>query len=100
MGEVGKTGGLIREAMELTNQGERRQEAAKLSQVIRNVLLSACHPRREIWAEADSAFRIVKGNTATKSQHSKNRGANKDSFGFPIVPFQCLSAPQHFFQVL
>src|ERR1700722_17766950 len=29
-----------------------------------------------------------------------HRGANKDSAGFLIVPFQCLSAPRHFFLVL
>jgi len=45
-----------REAMEPTKQRERWEEVAVFSLLIRNVLLSACHPRREIWAEADIAL--------------------------------------------
>jgi hypothetical protein len=38
-------------------------------------LLSACHPQREIWAEADNAFRTVTGNTVTEFQRlQKTRG--------------------------
>ncbi len=49
--------------------------------------------------EADFVSRGVGEKPTTKgiSMAEKKRGANKDSFAFPIVPFQCLSAPQHSF---
>jgi hypothetical protein len=56
--------------------------------------------------EADYATRRVSeihsdGISVVEKKRGAIKGAiNKDSFAFPIVPFQCLSVPLHSFQVL
>jgi hypothetical protein len=45
---------------------------------------SACHPRREIWAEADDAFRTVRRSTLTESQHREKRGAIEGPIRIPL----------------
>ncbi len=45
---------------------------------------SACHPRREIWPEADLAFRVTRKNTTTECQHQEKRGAFKGPIRIPL----------------
>ena len=80
---------------------------ATISPVVVSSIANACwracksHPIIRISASFGPSTVRVNTETVYSDRRGRRRyDINKDSFAFPIVPFQFLNVPQHSFQVL